>query len=496
MNFRTLLMVGTLLAGPALAQSGWPPPGWRLSPPEQQGIDSAKLAQGLQTIWDQKLPIHSLLILRNGAVVLDSYFYPYEGKTVHDLASVSKSLMTTLIGIAADQGKLRLDDTMVSFFPERTIANRDARKEKVTLRHLVSMSSGLACTQTDREETQQEMMASRDWVQFSLDRPMTAEPGRQFNYCNPSIHLLSPILQKATAMNALEFAQKYLFEPLGIKVAYWDTDAQGHNRGWGDAHLHPHDLAKLGYLWLNKGQWEGKQIVSKGWVEDSVRGYIKTGGSDDYGYGWWIPTNWPGAYNAAGRGGQRIIVIPDLKLVIVTTGGGFEFSQIEPLVVAALIDSTKPLPANPAGVEKLKAALKTIAQAPQAKVITALPDTAKTISGKTFVFEANPLQIKSLRLEFVTLSEARMQMTLADNQSLAGVIGLDGVYRMSPGRYNIPWGMRGSWTDLQTFVLDYDFVADLEAYLLTARFEGGRLKLDIQDRGGGSVQLVGQMQNP
>jgi len=496
MNLRPLLMVGALLVLPVLAQD-WPPQGWKTSTPEEQGLDSAKLAEGLQTMREWNLPIHSLLIVRGGAVVLDAYFYPYDGKSVHDLASVSKSLMTTLIGIAVDQGKLKLDDPMLSFFPDRTIANRDARKEKITVRNLVSMSSGLACTQTNNEETQRQMMASPDWVQFSLERRMVAEPGTQFYYCNPSIHLLSPILQKATGMSALEFAKKYLFEPLGIKEAYWDTDPQGYNRGWGDAHLYPHDMAKLGYLWLNKGQWEGKQIVSRDWVEASVKPFMKTGGADDYGYGWWIPTNRPGAFSANGRGGQHIVVAPDLSLMIITTGGGFDFPQIEPLLVAALADPSKPLPANPAGIEKLKAALTTIAQAPTPKAVSPLPATAKSISGKTLVFEPNPYTIKSISLEFDTAAEARMQMTFSsDLAPRSGVIGLDGVYRISAGWHNMPQGMRGVWTDEATFALDYDFIADLEAYTFTFRFEGNRVALDIQARAGGKVQLAGQVQNP
>lgn len=495
MKLHTLLIIGILLTLPALVQSQWPPQGWHISTPEEQGVDSAKLAEGLQVMREQKLPVHSLLIVRNGAVVLDAYFYPYDGKSVHDLASVSKSLMTTLIGIAADQGKLSLDDTMLSFFPDRTIANRDARKERITVRHLASMSSGLACIQTQSEETQQQMMSSSDWVQFSLDRTVVAEPGTQFNYCNPSIHLLSPILQKATSMTALEFAQHYLFEPLGIKDVFWDTDPQGFNRGWGNAHLHPHDMAKLGYLWLNKGVWEGKQIVSSKWVEESVKVHMKTGGPDDYGYGWWIPTNRPGAFVANGRGGQRIIVVPDLNLVIVTTGGGFEFSQIEPLIVAALAE--KPLPANPAGVEALKTALDSIAEAPAPKTVAPLPATATTISGKTLVFEPNPYTIETIRLEFGTSSEAKMQMTFSSDLSpLAGTIGLDGVYRMSPGWHDIPHGMRGAWMDAQTFVLDYDFIADLEAYTFTFHFGGERGMVEVKGRTGGSVQLVGQMQIP
>jgi CubicO group peptidase (beta-lactamase class C family) len=132
-------------------------------------------------------------------VVTDATFYPYDGQTVHNVASVTKSLMTTLIGIAADQGKLDLDDTMVSFFPDRSIANLDPRKEDITVRHLASMSSGLDCTNEADELTLKEMVASPNYVQFVLDREVTWEPGKQFVYCSPAIHLLSPILQQATA---------------------------------------------------------------------------------------------------------------------------------------------------------------------------------------------------------------------------------------------------------------------------------------------------------
>jgi len=211
-------------------------------------------------------------------VVVDAYFYPYDGQTVHDVASVTKSVMTTLIGIAADQGKLELDQPLVSFFPGRTIANRDAGKEHITVRHLASMSSGLDCTADYDEATLREMQASSDWVQFTLDRPMIDEPGSRFVYCSPGMHLLSAILQQATGMTALDFARQNLFEPLGIHDVIWPADPQGVTHGWGDLYMHPHDMAKLGYLWLNHGQWGGRQIVSRAWVEDSAKVQIKTGG--------------------------------------------------------------------------------------------------------------------------------------------------------------------------------------------------------------------------
>jgi CubicO group peptidase (beta-lactamase class C family) len=213
------------------APVNWPTRGWQYTTPEEQGIDSAKLAQALLTMREQDIDIHSLMIVRNGLVLVDAYFYPYDGQNVHELASVTKSVMTTLIGIAADQGKLSLDDPMLSFFPERTVANRDARKEAITVRHLASMSSGLDCTSAGDEATLQEMKQGVDWVQFTLDRKVLWQPGTHFVYCSPAIHLLSPILQQATGMTALEFAHQYLFEPLGIHDVMWLVDPQDFNRG-------------------------------------------------------------------------------------------------------------------------------------------------------------------------------------------------------------------------------------------------------------------------
>ena len=261
-----------IASSPTSSQPYWPTQAWRSATPEEQGLDSTKLADALLTIRERGITAHSLLIIRNGRVLSDATFYPYDGKAVHEVASVTKSIMTTLIGIAADQGKLSLDDPMLSFFPDRTIANRDARKEAITVRHLSSMSSGLDCTAEGDERTLKEMRVTEDWVQFALDRPVRCEPGKQFVYCSPAIHLLSPILQQATGMTALEFARRYLFEPLGIRDVMWLTDPQGFNRGSEGIYLHPQDMARLGYLWLNGGAWDGKQIVSRdGWRMRSSR---------------------------------------------------------------------------------------------------------------------------------------------------------------------------------------------------------------------------------
>ena len=424
---------------PALP-TAWPTLDWQTSTPEEQGFDSAKLAEGLQTMRDKGINIHSLTIIRNGAVILDAYFYPYDGGTVHELASVTKSVITTLIGIAADQGKLSLDDRMVSFFPERTIVNRGIFKNFITVRQLASMTSGLDCKSANDEQTLTEMGMAPNWVQFTLDLKVNYLPGTHFEYCSPGMHVLSAILQEATGMKASEFARINLLEPLGIKDVIWEQDPQGYTDGWAGLYLYPRDLAKIGYLMLNQGQWERKQIVSAKWVEEATQLQKKTGQGDNYGYGWWIPN--PAQFvefAAEGRGGQYIRVIPQLNMVIVTTGGGFDWKDIVPLLLPAMVDTSKPLPANPVNKNKLDNAITAILQPPAPKTIAALPETAHSISGKIYCFDPNPIDIKILSLNFSDPSEAHLVATFYNQPEQDLQIGLDGVYRMYPiGEHSLP----------------------------------------------------------
>jgi CubicO group peptidase (beta-lactamase class C family) len=451
------------------------------STPEEQGIASAKLAQALLTMRARNIQIHSLLVIRNGDVVTDAYFYPYDGSTVHDLASVTKSVMTTLIAIAAGQGKLDLDQPLVSFFPGRSIANLDERKERITVRHLASMASGLESMGFAQDEgTLTEMEASPNYVQFALDRKAVLEPGTQFVYDSPGMHLLSAILQQATGMTALEFAQENLFAPLGIEEVIWPSDAQGVTHGWGDLHLHPHDAAKLGYLWLNGGEWDGKQIVPRAWVEESVKVQSEIPNErDDYGYGWWVTPD-SGAYTAVGRGGQYVKVIPSLNALVMATGGGFSFDEIEPLLIdalrAALVDPNKHLPANPDGVAQLDAAVAAVTQPPAPGPVAALPPSAQEISGKVYAFGPNPAEVDALGLAFDDSAEATLLITPAgSDQLLSWPIGLDGAYRFSQGDFGLPQGLRGAWADDGTFVLEYDGIAANSHVIYRIQFTGDRM---------------------
>ncbi|MEQ8236509.1 MAG: serine hydrolase [Syntrophomonadaceae bacterium] len=458
--------------------STWPTREWESCTPEEQGMDSAKLALALQTMRAQDIDIHSLLVIRNGMIVCDAYFYPYDGTVPHDLASVTKSFTTTLAAVAAEQGKLNLDQPVLSFFPDRTIANRDDRKERATVRSLAGMVSGFECMGFAQDEgTLDAMRNSSDWLKYALDRPMEREPGTQFVYDSPGMHLISGVLQQATGMSLLEYARQNLFEPLGIKEVIWPADPQGYNHGWGDLHLLPRDAAKLGYLWQNGGLWEGRQLVPGDWVENSVKLQIKTGGEDDYGFGWWVIDGDLGPeYAAIGRGGQRIHVLPSLSLIIVTTGGGFDINEIWPSLSPVLVDPQKPLPANDAGAVQLQAALAEIKKAPESQAIAPLPAMARVISGKNYVLDANPMGLERVRLEFDGSDQAVLHISYSDKRiSPPQPIGLDGVYRLIPGDYGLPQGGRGYWLDEDTFIFEQDRIANFDHNIFDVTFQGERI---------------------
>jgi CubicO group peptidase (beta-lactamase class C family) len=464
----------------ASTQTYFPTKGWRSSTPEEQGFDSVKLAEGLLNLQKNKILIDSLLIIRNGHVIVDTYFYPYDISIPHKLASVTKSFTTTLIGIAIDQGKIQLDQPMVSFFPNRTIANLDDQKKSITIRNLVSNMNGFesGCLMGD-EPTLDTMRSNPDWVQAALNRKVVREPGTSFCYDSPGMHLLSAILQEATGVTELDYAKQYLFKPLGIRDIYWEADPQGYTHGWGDLYLKPLDAAKLGYLWLNQGVWDGQQIVSSAWVADSIKAYSYTS-SDNYGYGWWISDD---SYYASGRGGQTIKIYPSYNAIVVITASGIDYNQIDPILKAAFIDPEKPLPPNPSGVTKLETTVDALAQAPHPWRVGPLPETAKAINGKTYVFDPNTIQVASIRLKFSGNKEATLYMNL-EGRDVVWPVGLDGKYRVEPnGR-----ALRGYWSDEQTFVFEI-FETGLRTYQL--HFENDRITL-----GTSVMKIEGKVENP
>lgn len=307
----------------------WPTEGWRTTSPEAQDMDSGKLAEMLASVQQQKLNLHSLLVIRHGYLVSETYFQG-DLNTRHELYSCTKSFTSTLIGIALDQGKIDgLDHKIVDFFPGYEFENLDAHKQAMTLEDLLTMRSGLDWHEGDAAYTA--LYRSPDWVQSMLDMPMALESGVMFNYCSGCTHLLSAIVQRTTGLNTLDYAKQNLFKPLGITNVRWDTDSQGIPIGGWGLQITSRDMAKLGYLFLHQGEWDGQQVVSSGWVDKATQKYSDTGDGRGYGYQWWTYPSLD-AFMATGRYGQLIFVIPNLDLVIVTTAQVDDFEPLFQLI--------------------------------------------------------------------------------------------------------------------------------------------------------------------
>jgi len=450
----------------------WPTHGWKTTSPEAQGFDSARLAQGLLSLHEKGQPIDGLMIIRNGYVVVDAHFAPYDGTFPHDLASVTKSVTTTLIAIAAEQGYLDLDKPVVAYFPDRTIANLDEHKARLTVRHLVEMRNGMKSECYDGDEPTLDAMRSQpDWVQAALDRPMVAEPGTENCYDSPGMHILSAILQETTGMTELDFARKNLFAPLGIQEVIWEVDPQGYTRGWGDLHLLPEDAAKIGFLWLQRGNWDGQQIVPEAWVLDSVRMHSRfVKGDIGYGYGWWICGQ---DYHASGRGGQAVRVFASRNTILVITGNYYEFSAIEKWLYPALIGLKNTRPADPQGQAALASALADIGE--EDKVASASPsaELVQSISGRTYQCDSNLLKVETASLLLDDPAVAKLSAGTNGIDSTWS-IGLDGRYRQAPTGE----AYRGYWLDPQTFQYDKFDIGVLHQQV---HFEGDRLQVRIPE---------------
>ncbi|NHJ04966.1 MAG: class C beta-lactamase-related serine hydrolase [Candidatus Heimdallarchaeota archaeon] len=305
------------------AQAIWPTVDWERTAPSKVHMKLSKLNDMINYIeeWNEHYffsNIDSILIVKDGYLILEEYFGLWNSNDVHVQWSVTKSVTSALIGIAIKKGYIQsINEKVLNFFQDCNISNVDYRKEAITIEHLLMMSTGLAYPGDDAIWTS--WMNAPNQVQHILDLPMAQMPGTIFNYDTGGSHLLSAIIEKTTNMSTLEFAEENLFSPLGITHYYWLFDKQGINFGGHGLHLEPQDMAKFGYLYLNYGIWDNEQILPIDWVINTTQ--TKWSFNNQWGYAeqWWKHPHL-NAYTALGRYGQRITVIPDKNLIVVFTG--------------------------------------------------------------------------------------------------------------------------------------------------------------------------------
>jgi CubicO group peptidase (beta-lactamase class C family) len=345
----------------------WPTAGWRTAAPAEQGMDAAIL-DDLDAIVPAGYPsVRSVLVVRHGYLVVERYRQGIEASDGHDVRSVTKSFVSALVGIALRDRQLQgLDQTVEELLADHLPATADPRLRRVTLKQLLTMTSGLAGDDASLggdDRIIERMFQSPDWVRHILGRRLDSTPGEDAAYSSATSHLLSAIVADATGQSTLAFARAKLFGPLGIAAdnaleqtdrhwpptpaqdeAYerasvaWPRDPQGYHFGFGGLRLPARDLAKFGYLYLNGGRWDRTQVVPADYVAASTRPQSEPGGPGDYGYQWWVTNETgPGSFRAQGYGGQLIQVIPELDLVVVVTSDVNQESRDPSRLVRAVI---------------------------------------------------------------------------------------------------------------------------------------------------------------
>lgn len=322
---------GAIPPGPRTEVAPNPADQWTLVAPASVGMDAATLAQAPAAVSADS-GISAMLVMRHGQPVLEQYWNGYDKDTLHDLRSATKSITSLLVGVAIDQHFLGgVDDTVAQWlaadYPGAPVLSRG-----LVLENLLTMQSGLACNDWDASSpgNEEHMYSAQDWVQFWLGLPSATAPGTVESYCTGNAVALGRVLGSATHQPVQAFAQANLFGPLQITSARWNTYADGRADTGGHLHLRPRDMARIGQLALQRGQWNGVQRVSGAWIDASTtrHGAFDTGRSHGYGYLWWHATQTAKAgevdmFYANGAGGQFIFVVPQLDLVAVMTGENY-----------------------------------------------------------------------------------------------------------------------------------------------------------------------------
>jgi len=356
-NITTLIIIFLFISGFCYGQDSYIyskpkdlEDGWKTNNLKLQNIDTTLIYKLFSQLKDRENKIHSILLVKSDQIIIEEYFNGQVADQKHDLRSATKSIKSILLGIAIDKGFIHSINDPISKYLKTPIPNKnlDNRKDKITIKHLLTMSSGLDCNDWNKKSQGQEdkVYKKKDWLQYTLNLPMVNEPGTVSNYCSMGVVLLAEIISRASGMTIDKFAEQYVFNPLDINNVSWGHTSNKRIIPSGKRlYMTSRDMAKIGQLILNKGKWNEKQIVSEKWIEESTMPKTKIT-EIDYGYLWW---NIPFKINekvfiaktALGNGGQYIMVLPELDMVAVFTGEAYN-SQEDKLPFAIMTDILLP----------------------------------------------------------------------------------------------------------------------------------------------------------
>ncbi|HXC98222.1 MAG TPA: serine hydrolase [Verrucomicrobiae bacterium] len=484
-----------------------PPSTLPRSTPEAQGISSTAI-QAFVEAADQKIDaLHSFILVRHGHVVAEGWWSPYAAQIPHTMFSLSKSFTSTAVGLAISEGKLSLDDQIVKFFPDDVPAQPSDSLKAMRVRDLLIMCSG----QLSNSISQFSFLTNEVLTKEFLEMPVEHKPGTFFFYNSPGSYMLSAIVQKVTGQTELDYLKPRLFDPLGIENPSWATSAQGICLGGYGLSIRTEDIAKFGLLYLNKGNWHGKQLVPATWVAVATMRQTSNGSDPNsdweqgYGYQFWRARH--NIYRGDGAFGQFCIVMPDQDAVVAITSGTKDLAGVMNLVWDKLLPAmqNKSLPRDEENFDKLKDALAHLTM--HLPSGSASPGGAAPMSGRKYVFPANDLKIESAALTFGQKGNAAtlaLQINGVEQKIECGG-GSWATGRMTFAQDIVekpeeqPVAAAGAWTEDGVYKAKLIFYQTPFYVTFTLKFSGDQLIFDTEynavRRGAAhQPQLIGQVQ--
>ena len=344
------IFIGLCLSVPAFGKQYWPTIEWKTSSPQSQDFDPRSISEMFEFIRKKQFPIDSVVIVKNGYLIGEFYSNNTNEHTLGNIYSVTKSFTSALVGIAIDKGHLKSEEqTLGSIFSKNNVIKDEPKLKDIRVQNLLTMTSGLK-TRDNHLSNYSGIFAlrnSKNWVDYIFSLGTEEKPGEIYNYSNGGSHILAAILAKITGVSVEKYAERHLFSYIGIKNYKWEKDPQGINHGYSNLELSARDMAKLGLLYLNKGKWDQKQIISSLWIEKSLKTHsypnkgrfnpLKLYPFNGYGYQWWSSeTAWEADLSyrkawalgnnavhqseyflALGYEGQYVFILPHLNIVVV-----------------------------------------------------------------------------------------------------------------------------------------------------------------------------------
>jgi CubicO group peptidase (beta-lactamase class C family) len=444
------------------------------SRPEAQGVAPAAIRDFVQAADKQLDSLHSFMLVRHGQVVAECWWAPYAANTPHMLFSLSKSFTSTAVGLAAAEGKLSIDDPVLKFFPDDAPANPSANLKAMRLSDLLRMSTG--------QQTEPPRRPDETWAKTFLAHGVSFKPGTHFLYNTSGTYMLSAAVQKATGQTVLDYLKSRLFEPLGIENPTWETNSQGISVGGYGLSIRTEDIAKFGQLYLQKGKWNGKQLVPEAWVAAATARQTSNGSNPasdwDQGYGYQFWRCRHGAFRGDGAFGQYCVVLPEQDAVVAITSGLNNLQAVLNLVWDKLLPGLKgePLPAGDAAVKELDSITKGLA-------LRTPSGGSRDFKGRVFAFPTNDRKLESITL----LPDARSGEVLL-------VARVDGAERtIACGHVNwrkgkAAWGRlpeqsaaaSGAWTADDTFTAKICFVETPFVTTVRLKFTGDEVRVESE----------------